>query len=192
MDNDESRKGDCPYERKACPCVLQACHGLSFTPYQDYKAQGGTLDEREYWTKRYAAMREIYGSLPPDDPGPPGIPATPLLEPYQTYLESGGKLSEPQFWEALADIVRCQEMLCGLPAKGSDKTERLLGIWLSIWAEVHAEECFPGARSRARSSFLAGTQKKEEVFLRLVGLVHDLFCGQVDTPHDSDTSQRDR
>jgi len=125
------------------------------------------------------------------DPGPPGVPATPFLEPYKSYQDMGGKLTQPEFWDKLSDIRRCQERLCGIPEEGVCKDGSLLELWLSIWGETHSKECYPDSQRVKRSSFLAGTQTKEVVFLQLVSLARDLFCFGADQAHGFDTIQMD-
>lgn len=119
--------------------------------------------------------------------GPPGIPATPLFCPHATYQAMGGALNEVDFFRKLCEIHQCREILCEFSAEELRNCSSLTGLWLSIWAEVHSEECFPGSRKAKHSRRLEETQTKEEVFLRLVNLVYDLFCAKANDSCVSDT-----
>lgn len=110
--------------------------------------------------------------------GDPGVPATPLIEPYKSYQDMGGKLSEAEFVENLSEIRHCREILCGIPCEDACGTYSLPGFWLSIWAEIHTEECYPGSKRKKLSRFLAGNQTKEESFFLLICFAYELFCSK--------------
>ena len=113
------------------------------------------------------------------DPGPSWMEVflkAPTSDPYKSYQDMGGKLSQPEFWEFLSQIRRCREILCGIPQADAGKGDSLRDIWLSIYEEIHLGLNLPEERNAKRSSCLAETQTKGEVFWQLVSLVHGSFC----------------